>query len=298
MRFPLKLLRVLPREPQATAANQQQALLQTEPGSFDDRLQRVKRSIGLPLPYDAGDGLRLHTSDQIKPEHNRSRLGFHTSLPPPAVQARRLNTPPHHPRFMHVKLGAVKPAEIIDARCHVFQWPVRFQVEALIAFDGIRGGVSLRKGVPCEAFDLAPHLFHQHGIASPGPSFLVKGVSCLCELFARPELPTHAASEHIRFSKVESGEMVRDFDDVLLVHHDPVRFWHQFEEHRMGVGASLGVAVPFDVGPHHAAAGNAGPDHRTRRDQSEVVVHAQFPHQHPHGGRLDVKTPDGQRLAE
>ena len=284
MRFPLKLFWVLPRESEAAAADQEQALLQPQPSPFDDRFQRVKRSVRLPFPHDAGDGLCLHTPDQIKPQHHRPHFRFHTGLPTSAIQARRLNTPAHHPRFVDIKLGSVKPAKIIDARRHVFQRPVRLQVEALIAFDGIRSGVTLRESVPCEAFDLAPHLFHQHGVAPPGHGLFVKGVPRLREFFARPELPAHPAPEHIGFPEVEPGEMVRDFDDILLVHHDPVSFRHQFEEHRMGVGAPLGVAVPFDVSAHHAAARNAGADDRACRDQPEVIVHAQLAHEHPHRG--------------
>ena len=87
-------------------------------------------------------------------------------------------------------------------------------------------------------------------------------------------------------------------DDVLLVHHDPVRFRHQLKEDGVGVVAPFGVPVPFDVGAHHAAARHAGPDDRTRGDESEVVVDAELAHEHSHGGRFDVEAPHRQGLPE
>ena len=110
------------------------------------------------------------------------------------------------------------------------------------------------KGVPGKAFHLTPNLFDQYRIPSAFDGLLVEGVPRFGKLLPRPELPAHAAAQHIRFTEVEPGEVVGHLDDVLLVHHDHVRFRHQFEEDGVGVVASFGVPVPLDVGAHHPAA--------------------------------------------
>ena len=129
---------------------------------------------------------------------------------------------------------------------------MRQRVQALVAFHGVRGGVALGKGVPGEAFHLAPDLFDEHRVAPTVRQPLVEGVDGTANSSATGTstlMPRH----NIRLL-VEPGEVVGHLDDVLLVYHDPVRFWHQFEEDGVGVVAPFGVPVPLDVGAHHAAA--------------------------------------------
>ena len=234
--------------------------------------------------HDACDGLGLDAADEVEAQQNGAAMRLHTRFPSPAVDTRCLDTAADHAGFVHVKFRAVEPAEVVDASGHVLDGPMRLQVQALVAFYGVRGGVTLGKGVPGEAFHLAPDLFDQHRVPPAFDGLLVEGVPRFGKLLPRPEFPAHAAAQHIRLTEVEPGEVVGHLDDVLLVHHYAVRLRHQLEKDGMGVVAPFGVPVPLDVGAHHAAARYAGPDDRARCDESEVVVDAELAHQHPHGG--------------
>ena len=204
--------------------------------------------------HDACDGLGVDATDEVEAQQDGAAMRFHTRFPAPAVDARSLDAPSHHAGFMHVKFRAVEPAKVVDACGHVLDGPMRLQVQALVAFHSVRGGVALGKGVPGEAFHLAPNLFDEHRVPPAFDGLLVEGVPRFGKLLPRPELPAHAAAQHIRLTEVKPGEVVGHLDDVLLVHHHPVRFRHQLKKDGVGVVAPFGVPVPLDVGAHHAAA--------------------------------------------
>ena len=158
--------------------------------------------------------------------------------------------------------------------------------------------MSLGEGVPCEAFHLAPHLPNDvHGVAL-GDRLGVEGVAGAVEFVARPKLAAHAPPQNVGLAEVEPREPVRHFDHVFLVDHHPVGLGHQGQQHGVRVLAFCRVAVPFDVRLHHAASGHPRPNHRARRNQTQVVVHLQLAHEHPHGRGLHVKAPRGAGFAQ
>ena len=63
-----------------------------------------------------------------------------------------------HACFVHVVLGSIESAEVIDNGHHKFERVIGFEVEALEGFDGEAGGVGFAERVAPEAFDLSPDL--------------------------------------------------------------------------------------------------------------------------------------------
>src|SRR5690606_27006403 len=117
--------------------------------------------------------------------------------------------------FMKIKLGFVKPSEIINDTHHKLQRIMCLEVQALVTLHGIACRVSLGKGVSGKTFDLIPYpLRYRFGVSFISAIFK-KPVADFFEFFTRPELSGHAPPQHIGFRQAEFRKMVCYFNYVL-----------------------------------------------------------------------------------
>ena len=116
---------VLAGEPKPAAPDDEQALLEAEPGAFDGIFQRRVGTALLALVHDACDGLGLDAPDEVETQQNGAAMRFHARFPAPAVDAGCFDAAADHAGFVHVKFRAVEPAKVVDTRGHVLDGPKR-----------------------------------------------------------------------------------------------------------------------------------------------------------------------------
>ena len=281
------------REAQGPHPNQDRQLLERRRDALDEVDKGGEGSAFAPGSFQGGHGRVVEVFDEVEAQGEGLRVRVGDGQGAHGVDARRFDAGAKHACFVHVEFSPVEAAEVVDARAHVLDGEVDLEEQALVALNCVRSGVAFGKGVAGEAFHLAPNLAHHVGRMALRHGLGVEGVAGPIEFFSGPELPAHAAPQHVGFPEVEAREPVRHLDHVLLVHHDPVRLGHEVEQDGVGVSAPVRVAVPFDVRLHHPASRHPRPNHRARCHQPQVIVDLELPHEHAHGGRFHVKASGG-----
>ena len=278
-----------PRAAEGIDADQDAELLDGDGHPVEEVFQAGVRPAQLPLPHNAvhDPGFELLQVQKAQVDICAVDAVGHPGM----VDTGRVNRGPQHARLVHIALGAVKAAPVVEHGHHVFQGEVGPQKKALVTLHGIGGRVPLGKGVSCKAGHLVPDLRDQgFGIAFLPAVVHEDGPDAL-KLVARAELAAHAPAQHVGLTQAEACKIMGHLDHVFLVDHHPVGVGHDVEQHRVGLFDPLRIAVAQNVFAHHPAFGNPRPDDGAGSHQAEVIVYLQLFEQHAHGGRLHVKAP-------